>query len=337
MFELSITTITQNFALNNPLAQLFESVSLSIIGESTIHDNRALSQKQILSEFDTECQLLCYLPTVYKQYLLDNELITDDNAAELIQLISASLIIKDSSYIYEQSTLFNVFMSTLMIENTEISNITISEISVKAVASQLTFTNVKIRNVISSLLADFIFLSLDSKFTITETVFEQSGVRMFNIFSSKLIAQNITMRNINSSTTLFTVYDSNQVNIENLTLLEVSANSGSLINIDRSTGVNMNTVIVQDSTEIVINIVDSKILSLVKLDIKRCKKALNIYNSVVNSIANSVFDNNGGFDELKGGAIVIYNSDVTIKNSTFTSNTAVSGGAIHFDCSSTKL
>ena len=213
------TTITQNYALNNPMAQLFESVSLSIIDDTTIHDNHALSQKQILSEFNTECQLLCYLPTVYKQYLLDNELITVDNAAELIQLISASLIIKDSSYIYEQTTLFNVFMSTLVIENTEISNITISEISVKAVTSQLTFTNVKIRNVTSSLLTDFIFLSLDSTFTVINTVFEQSGVRMFNVYSSKLVSQNLTMNDINSPTTLFTVYDSNYVNVEDLNII----------------------------------------------------------------------------------------------------------------------
>ena len=50
-----------------------------------------------------------------------------------------------------------------------------------------------------------------------------------------------------------------------------------------------------------------------------------------------MFDSNGETEELRGGAIAIYNSDVTIQNSTFTSNTAASGGAIYFDCSSTKL
>ena len=337
LFEFYNTTITHNYALNNPMAQLFDSVSLSLIDSTSIHENQVLSQQQILSEFNTECQLLCYLPTVYKQYLIDNELITIDNAAELIQLISAALTIKDSSHIYEQTTLFNVFMSTLIIEDTEISNITISEISVKAVASQLTFTNIKIRNVASSLLADFIFLSLDSNFTIINTVYEQSGVRMFNMYSSKLVAHNLTMIDINSPTTFFTVYDSNHVNVEDLFLLKVTANSGYLINIDKSSGVNMDKVTTQDSSEIVFNIVDSYITSLVNFDIKKCKKALNIRNSVIKNIENSVFEDNGGIEELRGGAIAIYNSDVTIRNSTFTSNTAASGGAIHFDCSSAKL
>ena len=337
LFEFYNTTITQNYALNNPMAQLYESVSLSIIDETTIHDNHALSQQKILSEFNTDCQLLCYLPTVYKQYLLENELLTIDNTAELIQLISASLEIKNSSYIYEQTTLFNVFMSTLVIENTEISNITISEISVKAVASVLTFTNIKIMNVTSSVLTDFIFLSLDSNFTIINTVYEQSGVKMLNVYSSTLVAQNLTMNYIDSPTTLFTVYDSNHVNIEGMALIQISTNSGHLINIERSSGVNMNKVTSQNSTEIVFNIVDSRIISLVNFDIKKCKKAINIRNCEIKNIGNSVFEDNGGIEELRGGAIFIYNSDVTIHNSTFTSNTAASGGAIHFDCSSTQL
>ena len=337
LFEFYNTTIIQNYALNNPMAQLFDSVSLSIIDNTLIHENHALSQQQILYEFNTECRLLCYLPVAFKQYLLNNELISIDNASELIQLISAALKIKDSTKISQQTTLFNVFMSTLEIENTEISNITISEISVKAVTSQLTFTNMNIRNVTSSLLTDFIFLSLDSDFTIINTVYEQSGVRMFNVYSSKLVVQNLTMNDINSPTTLFTVYDSNQVNVEEVILIQVSANSGNLINIDRSSGVNMDKVTTQDSTEIVLNIVDSNITSLANFDINKCKKTLNIRNSIVQNITSSIFNDNGGFEELRGGAIVVYNSDVTIHNSTFTSNTAVSGGAIHFDCSSTKL
>ena len=71
LFEFYNTTITQNYAQNNPMAQLFDSVSLSIIDNTTIYDNQALSQQQILSEFNTDCQLLCFLPTVYKQYLLE--------------------------------------------------------------------------------------------------------------------------------------------------------------------------------------------------------------------------------------------------------------------------
>ena len=79
----TILQLLRNYAQNNPMAQLFDSVSLSIIDNTTVNDNQALNQQQILSEFNTECQLLCFLPTVYKEHLLTNELITVDNAAEL--------------------------------------------------------------------------------------------------------------------------------------------------------------------------------------------------------------------------------------------------------------
>ena len=269
LFEFYNTTITQNYAQNNPMAQLFDSVSLSIIDNTTIYDNHALSQQQILSEFNTDCQLLCFLQAVYKQHLLNNELITVDNAAELIQLISAVLEIKNSSYIYEQTTLFNVFMSTLVIENTEISNITISEISVKAVSSVLTFTNIKIMKVTSSVLTDFIFASLDSNFTVINAVYDQSSVRMFSVYSSRLNAQNLTLNGIVSPTTLFTIYESNYVSIADLALKQASANSGNLIIIERSKDVTMTRVTVQNSTEIVIHIIDSNITSLMNLNIQK--------------------------------------------------------------------
>ena len=269
LFEFYNTTITQNYAQNNPMAQLFDSVSLSIIDNTTVYDNQVLNQKQILSEFNTDCQLLCFLPAVYKQHLLNNELITVDNAAELIQLISAVLEIKNSSYIAQQTTLFNVFMSTLVIENTEISNITISEISMKAVSSVLTFKNIKIMKVTSSVLTDFIFVSLDSNFTVINAVYDQSSVRMFSVYSSRLNAQNLTLSGIVSPTTLFTIYESNYVSIVDLALQQASANSENLIIIERSKDVTMTRVTVQNSTEIVIHIIDSNITSLMNLNIQK--------------------------------------------------------------------
>ena len=269
LFEFYNTKITQNYALNNPMAQLFDSVSLSIIDNSTIYDNHALSQEQILTEFNIDCQLLCFLPAAYKHYLLNNELITVANAAELIQLISAALEIKNSSYISQQTTLFNVFMSTLVIENTEISNITIFEISVKAVSSVLTFKNVKIMKVTSNVLTDFIFASLDSNFTVINVVYDQSSVRMFSVYSSRLNVQNLTLNGIVSPTTLFTIYESNYVNIMDLALLQASANSGYLIIIERSKDVTMTRVTAQNSTEIVIHIIDSNITSLMNLNIQK--------------------------------------------------------------------
>ena len=56
--------------------------------------------------------------------------------------------------------------------------------------------------------------------------------------------------------------------------------------------------------------------------------------SWVQVISNSVFDSNGGSKQKYGGALNIIDSKVVISNSTFSRNTAESGGAINYQCSS---
>ena len=110
---------------------------------------------------------------------------------------------------------------------------------------------------------------LDSNFTVINVVYDQSSVRMFSVYSSRLNVQNLTLNGIVSPTTLFTIYESNYVNIMDLALLQASANSGYLIIIERSKDVTMTRVTAQNSTEIVIHIIDSNITSLMNLNIQK--------------------------------------------------------------------
>ena len=59
--------------------------------------------------------------------------------------------------------------------------------------------------------------------------------------------------------------------------------------------------------------------------------------SWVQVISNSVFDSNGGSKQKYGGALNIIDSKVVISNSTFSRNTAESGGAINYQWSSFEV
>ena len=63
-------------------------------------------------------------------------------------------------------------------------------------------------------------------------------------------------------------------------------------------------------------------------------QALLMSKSWVQVVSNSVFDSNGGSKQKYGGALNIIDSKVVISNSTFSRNTAESGGAINYQCSS---
>lgn len=120
--------IYQNYALSSPVAQLKEGVVLSIIDNSEIHNNIALTESEIAEELFEECELLCFVPSTFKTYLIEQrtKLLDFKLSRGLVQLISAPMEIRNSS-IYNQETLFSAFISSLSLVDTHIYNITVVE------------------------------------------------------------------------------------------------------------------------------------------------------------------------------------------------------------------
>ena len=52
------SVITQNYAKNNPISLVFDSVNLSIIDKCEIYENSMMVMSQILSEINTSCSKL---------------------------------------------------------------------------------------------------------------------------------------------------------------------------------------------------------------------------------------------------------------------------------------
>lgn len=76
------------------------------------------------------------------------------------------------------------------------------------------------------------------------------------------------------------------------------------------------------------------VTKLSKMYISNCTQALIADATVIQSISNSEFINNG-VEELKyGGAMYLLNSKASIQESIFTNNSAIIGGGIAFVCTS---
>mmetsp|Transcript_3353 Transcript_3353/g.4134 ORF Transcript_3353/g.4134 Transcript_3353/m.4134 type:complete len:81 (-) Transcript_3353:48-290(-) len=65
------------------------------------------------------------------------------------------------------------------------------------------------------------------------------------------------------------------------------------------------------------------------LAIYNCTQGVRIENSAISSLTNSSFSKLGSSVLLRGGAIYSISSNVSISQSSFESNSAVNGGAIH--------
>jgi len=110
-----------------------------------------------------------------------------------------------------------------------------------------------------------------------------------------------------------------------------------LISISGSNNVSMHNLNVFNFEKEVVNIESSNISLIDNLNIQNCSGAFKIKSSFISGFMNSNFSQNGGVTSFVGGAIKIYDSSVSMSNNLFTNNTAVSGGAVYFTCTSTTL
>ena len=94
---------------------------------------------------------------------------------------------------------------------------------------------------------------------------------------------------------------------------------------------------IQNSEKLTLDIFSSSISEISHFEIRNSSKAIQISSSTISSFKNSVFTDNGNTSLLFGGVMDIINSDVNLSNNSFTNNTAKSGGAIYFTCSSMTL
>ena len=88
---------------------------------------------------------------------------------------------------------------------------------------------------------------------------------------------------------------------------------------------------VQNLKQFFIKIDLSNVTLINNFTIKDSSNTLHISESIIHQVSDSHFYNNGGENKLKGGALTLLNSEVTIQDSTFQNNTAFRGGAISFE------
>jgi predicted outer membrane repeat protein len=82
---------------------------------------------------------------------------------------------------------------------------------------------------------------------------------------------------------------------------------------------------------------DTNFTEIKSMSISNLASPFTFENSIVELFSNISFNGNGNTSTSEGGAIRMFNSYLMIANSSFINNTAKSGGAIYFDCSSMMI
>jgi hypothetical protein len=336
-FEFYDSKIYQNYAKNNPISIILDCATISLFNNCEIYGNRMISGREIVDEVNS-CDKLCFINDSsapnYKSifhYILNNTepLIKDLSVPHLLQVIYGSLKFINFTKIRDQSMIVNSFVSTVIFEDSHITNI-LSENCILSARSILNITNVAFENITTqSNSDDFIKVSFGSLFVIENIMYKSSSSPLFHITSSNMTAENITFIDIANMRYLFEIFDSISTNITNVRTSSTLSISTSLINIRNSNEINLCNFLIEDISQIVISIERSNVDLMKNISISSSLKALTIKDSNV-SIVNSQFFNNGEYKSLKGGAVEIYQSNVRVNGTNFTNNVADTGAAIYF-------
>ena len=271
-------------------------------------------------------------------HYIDFTLTSDQNyfsspSYALFQLISSNLDVQNMCSITDQNSLFNQFLSNVMISNSMISNILLIESSFLVTSSFLNISHTTISMISNPDSYDLMFITLDSSFIIDNLVFEDSLSNLFNSLNTDIHIDTLMLRNISSSLNLLKISTSQFVNISDYQSENTSTSASTEILITDSNNVKIETVNVSDVSHAVLEVVNTNVNYFIGLQVHRTIKAINVLDSNINMISGD-FTNNGNSSQLKGGAIYIQNSVVSIQNSTFVNNTANDGGALDITCSS---
>ena len=220
-------------------------------------------------------------------------------------------------------------MSTLSFVNSQIVNATNS---IQAVSSNLTIANSIFSEITNDASTNFIFLNLGSILVMNSTSFLNSTSSMMKTRSSKIFMTNITISKVYNSSELWRISSSNQIEISSVKFEDLAINSP-LFLIEKSTNVVLTQFSGSGVNNLLVQITSSEISLIDSFTINQFDQGIVIKQSTVNLISNSNFTSIGGNSIKIGGAIYFLDCIATISKSVFTNNTALSGGAIGFECS----
>jgi hypothetical protein len=332
-FEFFNSTITQNYAITDSICSMIEGATPSIINSWTIFKNGGLSKSDIHSQLvDRNCKELWFVSEDFVRNVYNKTEIEIVERNELFQLILSSIIIENSTRIYLQSKVVDAYISSIKILNSSISDIDGDESAITISSSHLKITNSKFQRISSNGKESFIFALLDNDLTFENVTVADSDITLFRVLTSEITINSLFFVNVRSKESLFEIFDWEQVELRNIELLN-STSDGSILfsfshsNIDVMSNIQINGI---DKTAFYFH--NSYVKLIENVEISHWLKAIHFEETVVEMLSQWSFANNGG-QNITGGALLVQNSDLTAKNSSFIGNSADVGGAIAFICS----
>ena len=265
------------------------------------------------------------------QYVRDNlSLLNAGSIEDSIQCISGALTIANNTYVTDQSAFINSYLSEVIISDLNIYGITSENRVMSLVESQLTFNSSRVINIDSS--SNFVSLSFQSIAKINSIIYSNGTAKFIAALLSSLQIINLDIHMVTLNDNIFSFVDCNSVIIEDISINQISSTRDSMILLSGSSIDSISNLIISDSNVTGLYIVKSYVSMMDEIAIYNTSQSIQIEQSHIEKFQNSQLIFSGSEKIVKGGAICLENSNMTIQNITFDTNTAQVGGAVSISC-----
>ena len=178
----------------------------------------------------------------------------------LFGLISSSLQISDSSRIFNESLLLNAFMSTLVINETEISNINFDETSIRIVSSTLDLCHSQLLNINDESLngsnKEFILIDDNGEAIVQNLELTNSNSMLLRMVTSFGRIGDLRFNSVHSSLQMIFIENSFNLSFSEISFTNFSSESEDIVHISRSERVTIDRLVADNSSSIVVKLFD---------------------------------------------------------------------------------
>ncbi|CAI2364411.1 unnamed protein product [Moneuplotes crassus] len=329
------SSIYRNYAIQYPIGSIILSVYPCKITRTDIYSNEMISKSTIFNETSEDCEKLCFLHQQMKDYLLGDNLDSIEEIEYLFQVLQGNLVIKDSAHISNETLILSAFMSSVSIENAIISDIKSEISSFKILDSNFTMKHTVIENIRAISSRESFILSNSASMEMLNMTYRNSNSQMLIALSSVLELKDVNFDAISDCSYLISTLLCESFQLRNMTVERSNPTQSVMVQIQDTLGITLEQIKLADLNLTFVSAIDSQIDVITDIRISNLSQCFIFTKTNISLLSDSEFVDN--YSKGPGGAILMTDSKLKIKNTTFHNNSADEGGAIMFGCTQNDI
>ncbi|CAI2360413.1 unnamed protein product [Moneuplotes crassus] len=330
------SAIYENYAIQYPVGAFLSAFTPSIISNTQIYSNSAVFETDLAVELSPSCIRLCFLNDLIKSYLANFEFATITQTDTLIQVLLAEVHIINNTKIYNSTSAVYSFSSVLIMEDSFLFGIDFTNSPINLVSTVATLNNLTIADCTKLPSQDeHAFIQVTSGTLISSGLkVSSTNFRVSQLSFSSCMMNNTQFTDVINDNGLIGCLKCQDFELDTLLLENSYSTSFPLLILQETLNVELKNIKLSGYQYRLAQFSSSSVILIQNLEVSGGKQALEFTNSNLLKMKNCSFSNNEETGTSRSGAIQILNSKINIEDTVFRNNSADSGGAITFECTS---